>query len=136
MKKEILKVLSDNTETELRYVGGGNEPEIIVFTDSEDYNKEDFLSKIADEIVTALDKKPRTPKVYELGLGYKQFAHLVKISEEKMNKESRSTWSLTQTIASGIMSVKHFGLIMFMQKNPITTLPKHHVIKIFFFSIF
>lgn len=57
MKEAILKVLLENTNTEGRYVGGGDEPTIIVFKYSEDCDKESFLSKIADEIIEALRTK-------------------------------------------------------------------------------
>ena len=54
MKEAILKVLLENTDTEGRYIGGGDEPVLIVFKYSEDCDKESFLSQIADEIVNAL----------------------------------------------------------------------------------
>ncbi len=57
MKEVILKILLSNTEMEGRYVGGGDEPSIIVFKFSEDCDKEGFLSQIADEIVSELEKK-------------------------------------------------------------------------------
>ena len=56
IKETILKVLMENTKTEFRYVGGGDEPSIISFDCSEDCDKEIFLSDIATEIVIALDK--------------------------------------------------------------------------------
>jgi hypothetical protein len=57
MKEAILKVLLENTDTEELYVGGGLGPMIIMFKNSEDCDKESFLSQIADEIVSALEKK-------------------------------------------------------------------------------
>ena len=57
MKEAILKVLLENTDTEGRYIGGGDEPIIIMFKNSEDCDKESFLSQIGDEIVSALEKK-------------------------------------------------------------------------------
>jgi hypothetical protein len=57
MKEAILKVLLENTDTEELYVGGGLGPIIIMFKNSEDCDKESFLSQIADEIVSALEKK-------------------------------------------------------------------------------
>ncbi len=56
MKEAILKILLENTKTEGRYIGGGEEPVIIVFKDSEDRNKEEYLSQIADEIVASIGK--------------------------------------------------------------------------------
>jgi len=46
----ILKILLDYTRIESIYVGGGPEPEIIVFKGSEDKNKKLYLSKIAEII--------------------------------------------------------------------------------------
>lgn len=43
MRDLILNVLLNNTEVEGRYIGGGPEPNIIVFKDSEDQDKEDIL---------------------------------------------------------------------------------------------
>jgi hypothetical protein len=60
MKEAILKVLLENTDTEELYIGGGRGPIwtiIILFKNSEDCDKESFLSQIADEIVSALEKK-------------------------------------------------------------------------------
>jgi hypothetical protein len=57
MKEQILKILLENTETEGRYIGGGDEPIIIVFKDSEDCNRESYLSNITDQIVNSLDNK-------------------------------------------------------------------------------
>lgn len=56
MKDKILQILLENTHTESRYVGGGDEPSIIVFKDSEDYDKETYLNRIAHEIAKALEK--------------------------------------------------------------------------------
>lgn len=56
MKDLILNILMEKTYTEFRYVGGGDEPEIIVFKFSEDINRITFLSQVADEIVVALNK--------------------------------------------------------------------------------
>jgi RNAse (barnase) inhibitor barstar len=57
MKEAILKVLLENTDTKGRYIGNGDEPIMIMFKNSEDCDKESFLSQIADEIVRLLDKK-------------------------------------------------------------------------------
>jgi hypothetical protein len=58
MKEAILKVLLENTDTEGRYIGGGEEPVIIVFKHSEDQDRKEFLFRIADEIVASM--KPKT----------------------------------------------------------------------------
>ncbi len=58
MKEAILKVLLNNTDTEGRYIGGGDEPQIIFFRNSEDCDKELFLSQIANEIIKEIEKKP------------------------------------------------------------------------------
>lgn len=50
MKEKILKYLQENTDVEGRYIGGGDEPQIIVFKWSEDVDKEVFLSQIANDI--------------------------------------------------------------------------------------
>jgi hypothetical protein len=50
MKEKILKYLLENTNVEGRYIGGGDEPQIIVFKYSEDEYKEAFLSEIAADI--------------------------------------------------------------------------------------
>ena len=39
-----------NTDVEGRYIGGGDEPQIIIFKWSEDTDKEVFLTQIATEI--------------------------------------------------------------------------------------
>ncbi len=57
MKKAILKILNANTHTEGRYIGGGDEPQIIVFTNSDDCEKEKFLSQIADDIIKEISMK-------------------------------------------------------------------------------
>ncbi len=57
MKEAILKVLMNNTDTEGRYIGGGDEPIILVFNDSADCDKETYLSQIADEIVKEIQSK-------------------------------------------------------------------------------
>lgn len=57
MKEKILKILLENTDTEGRYIGGGEEPSIIVFKNSEDCDKEKFLSQIAEEIANELNQK-------------------------------------------------------------------------------
>jgi hypothetical protein len=54
MKEKILKYLLENTDVEGRYVGGGDEPQIIVFKWSEDIDKEVFLSQVADDLERAL----------------------------------------------------------------------------------
>jgi hypothetical protein len=50
MKDKILKYLLENTDVEGRYIGGGDEPQIIVFKWSDDTDKEVFLSQIAEDI--------------------------------------------------------------------------------------
>lgn len=57
MKEKILKVLMDSTHTESRYEGGGDEPSIIVFTHSENEQKEFWLENVAKQIETELSKK-------------------------------------------------------------------------------
>jgi hypothetical protein len=60
----ILKVLMDNTDTEGRYIGGGEEPVIIMFKNSEDCNKEIFLTQIANEIAGALgEAEPKDEQI-------------------------------------------------------------------------
>ena len=56
LKQSILKVLEENTQIEGRYIGGGEEPAIIVFKHSEDQDKTRFLSQIVDEILKAIKK--------------------------------------------------------------------------------
>lgn len=50
MKDKILKYLLENTDVEGRYIGGGDEPQIIVFKCSDDMDKKVFLSQIAEDI--------------------------------------------------------------------------------------
>ena len=57
MKEAILKVLLENTETESIYNGGGVEPVMIVFKNSDNCNQEAFLSQITDEIIEAIKSK-------------------------------------------------------------------------------
>ena len=57
MKETILRILLENTDIEGRYVGGGEEPAVIIFPDSENCDKENYLSAIADEIVNAIKNK-------------------------------------------------------------------------------
>ena len=54
MKAEILKLLIDSTHYENRYIGGGEEPRIIVFDDCDDENKEQYLSYVADKIINSI----------------------------------------------------------------------------------
>ena len=54
MKETILKVLLENTELEERYTGGGYEPKLIVFKNSEDQDKEQYLRKIAAKITAEM----------------------------------------------------------------------------------
>lgn len=56
MKEVILKALLENTKTERRYTGGGEEPSIIVLKGSEDCDINLYLSKIADDLVKELNK--------------------------------------------------------------------------------
>ena len=50
MKDKILKYLLENTYVEGRYIGGGDELQIIVFKWSDDKDKEVFLTQIAEDI--------------------------------------------------------------------------------------
>jgi hypothetical protein len=50
MKNKILKYLLENTDVEERYVGGGDGPQVIVFTCSDDVDKEVFLTQISEDI--------------------------------------------------------------------------------------
>ena len=54
MKEIILNFLLENTEVEGRYIGGGDEPQIVVFTESEDWQREDFLKTIAERLEVLL----------------------------------------------------------------------------------
>lgn len=54
MKEIILKFLLENTEVEGRYIGGGDEPQIVVFPESEDWQREDFLNTIAERLEVLL----------------------------------------------------------------------------------
>lgn len=55
MKEKILAYLMENTIIENRYIGGGDEPSIIVFKDSDWSDKETYLSEIADELVMLIN---------------------------------------------------------------------------------
>ena len=57
MKETILRVLLENTGIKYLYTGGGEEPAVIIFPDSENCDKENYLSAIADEIVNAIKNK-------------------------------------------------------------------------------
>ena len=54
MKDIILNILKQNTDIEYIYTGGGHEPAVIKFVDSEDCDVEKFLSQISDQITEAL----------------------------------------------------------------------------------
>jgi len=54
MKEIILKFLLENTEVEGRYIGGGDEPQIVVFPESEDWQKEDFCNSMAERLESLL----------------------------------------------------------------------------------
>ena len=43
MKEIILNILKQNTETERLYTGGGHEPAVIKFIDSEDCDVDKYL---------------------------------------------------------------------------------------------
>lgn len=55
MREKILEILMYHTDYERRYIGGGDEPTIIVFDNSEDCSKERYLKSIAEEIATELE---------------------------------------------------------------------------------
>lgn len=57
MKEKILKYLLENTDVEGRYIGGGDEPQIIVFKWSEDTDKEVFLSQVAEDIERLVNER-------------------------------------------------------------------------------
>lgn len=59
MKEAILKILKEETSVEGRYIGGGDEPAIIVFTRGDDCDKDIFLDGIADEIVKEIEKSQK-----------------------------------------------------------------------------
>lgn len=54
MKEIILKFLLENTEVEGRYIGGGDEPQIVVFPESEDWQREDFCNSMAQRLEALL----------------------------------------------------------------------------------
>ena len=54
MKEIILNILKQNTETEHIYTGGGHEPAVIKFVDSEDCDVDKYLSQISEQITEAL----------------------------------------------------------------------------------
>jgi hypothetical protein len=56
MKEKILEILKQNTHIELKYLGGEDEPIIVVNNSNglEESDKDWFLGQIADEIVIAL----------------------------------------------------------------------------------
>ncbi len=54
MKEIILNILKQNTETERLYTGGGHEPAVIKFIDSEDCDVDKYLSQISEQITEAL----------------------------------------------------------------------------------
>lgn len=54
MKDLILKYLLENTEL-VNKASGGNDPSVISFKFSEEEDKEDFLSRVADEISKSLN---------------------------------------------------------------------------------
>lgn len=54
MKEIILNILKQNTETEHIYTGGGHEPAVIKFIDSEDCDVDKYLSQISEQITEAL----------------------------------------------------------------------------------
>ncbi len=57
MKDIIKKFLLENTQVEGRYVGGGEEPQIVVFPVSEDWDREDFCNTMAERLETLLQAK-------------------------------------------------------------------------------
>lgn len=59
MKDAILKILKAETHVEGRYIGGGDEPAIIVLTNSDDQDKDIFLNSLADEIVKEIEKSKK-----------------------------------------------------------------------------
>ncbi len=54
LKEKIAKILKDSTDTEGRYTGGGDEPSIIVFTNSEDSDHDSFVNMIAEQIANEI----------------------------------------------------------------------------------
>jgi hypothetical protein len=54
MKEIILQFLLENTDVEGRYVGGGEEPQLIVFPESEDCNVNGFLTIMAERLEALL----------------------------------------------------------------------------------
>ena len=56
MKEAILRYLRENTYTESIYTGGGHEPVVQAFTHSKEQEREEFLSRVADEIVEEINK--------------------------------------------------------------------------------
>jgi hypothetical protein len=56
MKDIILKVLLENVYYEELYMGGGIEPRVIVFKNSEDIDKEQYLSNISEKIEKEIEQ--------------------------------------------------------------------------------
>jgi hypothetical protein len=54
MKEIILQFLLENTEVEGRYIGGGEEPQIITFPESEDWDKNDFCNTLSERLEALL----------------------------------------------------------------------------------
>jgi hypothetical protein len=54
-KDIILKFLLENTEVEGRYIGGGDEPQIITFPESEDCDVNGFLTVMAERLEVLLN---------------------------------------------------------------------------------
>ena len=57
MKQKIKEFLNSITHTEGRYTGGGDNPHIIVFDDSEECDKDFFIDDIASQIEELLSKE-------------------------------------------------------------------------------
>lgn len=56
-EQKIFETLMKLTHVEGRYIGGGDEPQIIVFTNSEDCDKESFLKSLAAEILENMHQR-------------------------------------------------------------------------------
>lgn len=56
---EVFNILKNKTQVEGRYIGGGDEPQIISFIDSEGCDHDSFIRSIAVEIVQVSASKDR-----------------------------------------------------------------------------
>lgn len=57
MKEKILKILSERTEYQYLYNGGGNDTEIVAIKNSEGWDKDSLIEDIANEIIAEIEKE-------------------------------------------------------------------------------